>query len=423
MSRRPRIAFIAGLAPYPPPLIGATLRIGSLIRELQEEFEVAFVCLSEVDSQTIRENWKLGRSPACVVAVPRPLPLGRKDALWGSVASCLKAAVVTTIPGQRPRMFDWAWSPEFIAELRRVLRELNIDVVWATKIWMAEMARAAGAKHIIVDNDDFQGTLMTEELSRNRWYKRKALHSIQARNLVRYERRLLKRFDAAVICKSEDAALVESSNGARLHVVPNGIDVPDTVNRTNVGSSDMLFVGTLSWPPNIDAVTELVQQTLPLVRREVPTARLIVAGRGPVPDDVRSLFAADAAELHESPLSLEEFYSRTAISVAPLATGGGTSIKVLESLAHAIPTVASSVAARGLGLVDGKHLRIADTVDEFATACIRLLRHPDEAAALGLAGREEVMRRFSWKTAGVSARDAVRRLLSGVPPNGTFRHI
>ena len=412
MSRRPRIAFIAGLAPYPRPLIGSTLRIAHLIRELHEEFDIAFVCQSDVDSQTILENWELGRSLARVVAVPRPKRPPSEDALWGSIASCLKATVLTSMSGQRPRMFDWAWSPEFIGELERVLRELKIDVVWATRIWMAEMARAAGAKHIIVDVDDFQGVLMTEDLSRSGWFKRKPLHSIQARNLVRYEKRLLDRFDAAVICKSEDAHLVESSNGSRLHIVPNGIDVPDSVNRINASSSDMLFVGTLSWGPNIEAITQLVRHTLPFVRRHVPNARLIVAGRSPTPDEVRSLFSAEGTELHESPLSLGELYSRAAISVAPLLTGGGTSIKVLESLAYGVPTVASAVAARGLGFEDGKHLRITDTADTFAMTCVHLLLHPDEAAPLGRDGREEVMRRFSWRTAGVSARDAVRRLIS-----------
>jgi glycosyltransferase involved in cell wall biosynthesis len=411
MSRRPLIAFLAGLAPYPPPLIGSSLRISRLIRELHAEFDIALLCLSDVETDTITENWELGKQLKRIVAVPRPEPLGKRDAIWGSLASSAMATIVTSVPGQRPRLFDWAWSERLVAATRQTLRELNVEGVWATRFWTAEMARAAGAKRIIVDIDDFQGGAMVRELAESPPYKRKMLHVVQAANLVRYERRLLKRFSAVAICKQEDAALLETNAPERIHVVPNGVDLPVSVDRSRVNSGELLFVGTLSWEPNIEAMRQLVEAILPAVRESFPGATLTVAGRSPTPDHVRALLSQPHVALHESPVSLDEFYTRAAIGVAPLLRGGGTSIKVLESLAYALPTVASPVAARGLGLEDGKHLLIADSSREFAAAILHLLNEPTKARALGDAGRREVLRRFSWQAAGESARAAMRSVL------------
>jgi len=411
MSRRPRIAYLPGLAPYPPPLIGPSLRISRLIRELLEEFDVALLCPADVDSVTITENWELGKRLLRIVTIPRPQPLGRRDALWGSVASTAKAAAITSLPGQRPRMFDWAWSEELIHATRQALSELDIDAVWAYKIWSAEMARAAGAKRIIADIDDLQGEAMVKELADGPPFKRKVLHQIQARNLVRYERRLLQRYSAVAICKQDDAALIEADRPERIHVVPNGADIPDVVDRSRVSPAELLFVGTLSWDPNIEAMRQLVEQILPAIQETFSGARLTVAGRSPTPDEVRALLSRPSVELHESPISLTEFYSRATLGVAPLLRGGGTSIKTLESLAYALPTVVTPVAARGTGLEDGKHLLVASSNREFAAACVRLLNNPAEARALGDAGRQEVLRRFSWQAAGARARAAVHSVL------------
>jgi len=388
------------------------IRIARLVRELNEQFDIAFVCPADVQSDDLVEHWDVGKRLTRVITVPMVRMPAEQDAWWGSTFSCLSAAIVTSFPGQRPRMLDVAWSGQMIDATRHLLREFDVKAVWATRSWTAEMARAAGAKRIIVDVDDFQGAIVLKELDESPSYKRKALHRIQAKNLIRYERHLLDRYHAVAICKEEDAAFLDASAPERIHVVPNGVDIPETIDRSRFNPHELLFVGALSWPPNVEALRYLVEQILPVIRLEFPAATLTVAGRGPVPDDVRSLLAQPNVDVHESPLSLADYYSRAGIAVAPLERGGGTSIKVLEGLAYGLPTVATPAAVRGLALEHEKQLLVASSPREFAAACIRLLNHPAEAQALGEAGRREVTRRYSWQAAGVRARAAVDRVIS-----------
>jgi len=413
MRSRPVVVFLTDIVPYPPPLIGSMLRVGRLARELSQEFDVAVVCQSEYDSQTLASNWKIEHSSFPIVSVPKPVRDPARDALWGSPTSVVESTLLTLVPDRAPRVFDSAWSDVFVEEIRRLLSRVPDAVVWAHKSFVAEMARAAGAKRILVDIDDFQGALMMEQLANSDFYVRKPFHQLQARHLVRYERDLPRRFSSAAVSKPEDLERLERGRDrqSRIHVVPNGVDVPDVVDRDRTRPCELLFVGALRWEPNIEGLTSFVTDVFPQIRRDLPTARLVVAGRGPAPDTLARLLDRPEIELHESPASLTDFYARAAISVSMLLTGGGTSLKTIESLAYAIPTVATSVAARGLGMQHGRDLLIADSPAEFAQECIRLLQQPAEARILGLNGRQEVIKRLSWKTIGVQARSAVRELV------------
>jgi glycosyltransferase involved in cell wall biosynthesis len=74
------------------------------------------------------------------------------------------------------------------------------------------------------------------------------------------------------------------------------------------------------------------------------------------------------------------------VSVVPLRFGGGTRIKILEALAHGVPVVSTSAGAEGLGLRHGEHALIADTADDLAAACVRLLLDREEGARLAAQG-------------------------------------
>ena len=408
--RRPRVAFLTSHAPYPPPLIGAQIRVHQLIRALSTDVDIVLVVLESSDKAPSDIEWDLRPQMTRILSVPRPDRSIVPDPLWGPWTAVGRATVQCLVPGKRPPFFNSLWSEPLIAQLRSLATEMQIDAAWATRSWMGEMAKAAGIGRIIVDVDDFEGELMVDRLRSGPSYRRKALHEIQAQRLMRYERSLRKKFDALCICKEEDRGLLDEGP-AKVHVVPNGVEIPATPRLRPSQAANILFVGTLWYQPNVESLRYFVTDVLPRIRTELPDATLTVAGRGPVSDELRALLAAAGAELHESPATLDAFYDAAAVSVAPLLAGGGTSIKVLESLAHGVPTVATSTAVRGLGLAPETHLAVADSASDFAAACIGLLREPERARALGRAGREEVARRFSWESAGARARAALQQLV------------
>lgn len=417
-GQRPLVAFFAEVAPYPRPLFGGQIRIDRIIRELLREFDVALVCQSAVGAEELASNWELAARLTRIVTAPRPNRSESGYPEWGSLTASARAALRVAVPGARPALHEVLWSDELVAKARQLFSEHAIDAVWASRTWMAELARQAGGRRIHVDVGDFEGPLMLERVERNSFYRRKPLHWLQAVHLDRYERRLATRYPSVSVCKPEDLARLARRGRTGVYVVPNGIDLPSDARAEGRRPFTMIFVGALWYEPNAEALRWFVKEVLPGIRRVVPEASFIVAGRGPLSDGLPELLNAPGIEVHESPETLDHLYARASLSVAPLLTGGGTSIKVLESLAYGLPTVAAPVAARGLGLEAGRHLAIAASAREFASACADLLQNPQRAGEMANAGRMEVARRFTWEKTGATARDAVRNLVGQAKRQG-----
>jgi glycosyltransferase involved in cell wall biosynthesis len=151
----------------------------------------------------------------------------------------------------------------------------------------------------------------------------------------------------------------------------------------------LLFVGSLTYEPNVDALERFVADVLPAVRRAVPEAVLRIVGQGREPR-VERLATVEGVELVGEVSSVSPELARAAVSVVPLRFGGGTRIKILEALAHGVPVVSTTAGAEGLGVVHDEHALIADTPEQLTAACVRLLLDPDEGRRLAARGAELV---------------------------------
>jgi glycosyltransferase involved in cell wall biosynthesis len=135
---------------------------------------------------------------------------------------------------------------------------------------------------------------------------------------------------------------------------------------------DMLFVGGFRHPPNEQAVLWFVAQVLPLVRRRIDGARLLVVGSHPSP---RLLALAGPHIVVRADISAAELcrqYALARVVVAPLRCGAGVKLKVVEALREGVPLVTTSVGAQGMPELERVASVAADAAD-FADEVVRLL--------------------------------------------------
>ena len=93
---------------------------------------------------------------------------------------------------------------------------------------------------------------------------------------------------------------------------------------------------------------------------------------------------------------VREFTQKAAVSIAPIFSGGGTRIKILEAWAYGIPVVSTTVGCEGLGAVDGQTLMIADTPELFARRCVEMILHPDMSRDLSERAFTYAKSHFAW---------------------------
>ncbi len=163
-------------------------------------------------------------------------------------------------------------------------------------------------------------------------------------------------------------------------------------------AADLLFVGGFRHPPNEDAVQWCAREILPLVREQVPSARLIVVGGNP-PSAVQAL-ASDAVVLCGR-LRDEELgaaYRSARVTVVPLRWGAGVKGKLVEALAWGVPVVTTPVGAEGINGIEGA-AEIAAEPRAFAAEVLRMIRDDGAWRARRRAGLDLVAREFSVERA------------------------
>jgi glycosyltransferase involved in cell wall biosynthesis len=226
--------------------------------------------------------------------------------------------------------------------------------------------------------------------------------------LAREERARADRVDTVVVTSDRERELLGRVD-TPVRVVPNTVAAGPRVVPSR-SRPLLLFVGSLDYGSNIDAVRWLVSEILPAVRRLRPETRLRIVGRNPT-DEVRGL-VGDGVELVADAPSLDEHYAEARAVVAPIRLGGGTRYKILEALARGSAVISTPTGAEGIELVAGRDVLVAETPDELAAACAALIEDPARADSLGAAGHAAWAARYRPEAAERAVSALVDELLS-----------
>ncbi|MCC7174610.1 MAG: glycosyltransferase [Bryobacterales bacterium] len=220
----------------------------------------------------------------------------------------------------------------------------------------------------------------------------------QARRMFRYERDVCRSCRRVIAVSGADAALMGSLFGlSGVPDIPTGVDVDYFAPPPDVAPvSDLVFLGSMDWLPNIDGVRYFCTAILPLIRRRLPQCSLTIAGRLP-PPEIRSLAEQDPLiRVTGTVKDIRPYLWGSTVSVVPLRIGGGTRLKIYESMAAGVPVVSTGVGAEGLACRNGVDILIEDDPGAFAEACAGLLQDASRRGSIASAAREMVAGSYSW---------------------------
>ena len=225
-------------------------------------------------------------------------------------------------------------------------------------------------------------------------------HSVFGRASLELERDWLPRYSEILAASAEDAARARAiAPESRVSVYPNAI--PSTPLPPAADPSEPQVValsGNFEYHPNRAAVNFFRREVWPYLRTKWP--KLIWRLIGKNPQAVRNFTSGDSRIETTGPVedAICEL-ARARVAVAPLVSGSGTRLKIIEAWAAGVPVVSTSVGAEGLPARDGDSLLVADNGPAFALAVSRLLRSPSLAGTLRKQGRLLVEQQFTWEAA------------------------
>lgn len=306
--------------------------------------------------------------------------------------------------------------PQVAAAIREQLARRSYDLVHVCDIVLAQyFLKEHQHMPLSVDRSrvDLQFQTQQAEFALQGW-KDKLLTAEHLLKLRRFEKRVARRAQMQVLCGPDDEVFVRKhiSQRAPLQVIANGVDLeyfkagrePTPL----AAQPTVLFCGAMDYMPNVDALRWFFGGIYQRLRERVPNLEVLIVGKAPVAE-VRAYGELPGVTVTGGVEDVRPYYRRSWLQVVPLRIGGGTRLKIVESLAIGTPVVSTSIGAQGLGLEHGENILLADTQEAFASEVVRLLQSPPLREHLRRSGINTANERFGWGSIGARLCQAYKR--------------
>ena len=383
-----KILFLSPTVPF-PLTDGGRIRVFNLLKQIAAKSDVTLLALETqlTDAEGVAELQQLGIQVHLVPNAPtlprlsfstlanaffkrQPITVARYD--LPAYRQQFKALIATdTFDLVHYEMFHTA---QFRTEtdLPSVLSQQNVD----SAIWRRLCSETT--------NPFYKFAYWTQQLA-----------------FQRYERVLSPKFDAVTCTSDIDAAVFQRHCAAdSIEIIPNGVDVahyqPDF---SAEAPAHLIYIGSMDWYPNEDAVAFFASEVLPRIQEKVPDVQFSIVGGNPSAR-VQRLAEREGVVVTGRVPEIKPYFAEATVFVVPLRIGSGTRLKILEALAMGKAIVSTSVGAEGLNLKDGEEIFIADEPIAFADAVTRLLTEVSLRRRIGKNGRARVEQDYDWRRIG-----------------------
>ena len=289
-------------------------------------------------------------------------------------------------------------SEAFAAKLRGILEKESFDIVHVESIFLTPyvplirkysdakiILRAHNVEHLI-----WRQVAQSCTNSLKRWYLKHLSLTLRA-----YELEHMNDYDG-VVCITKNDAEVFRQAGCRKPVVsiPFGID-PGEVPSVEVEPDSLFHIGAMDWLPNQESIRWLLEEVWPMVHREVPQAKLYLAGRK-MPSQWMNATIEGVSVIGEVPDAMY-FIGSKKINVVPLLSGSGIRVKIIEAMSIGKTVITTTVGAQGIDYTDGENILIADTPEQFARQIKRCLDDDAFCSRVGEAAAQLVADQYDRK--------------------------
>jgi glycosyltransferase involved in cell wall biosynthesis len=401
-----RILFLSRWFPFPHDN-GAKVRVFNIIKAIAKKHEVRLISFT---SEPVSDERLAHMRQFCyqVDAVPYRTFQARS----------LKARLGFLSP--IPRSFLDTDNPEFHALVEKAGQEEKFDLVlgsqWDTIPYMLGASSLKATPKLLeeVEISIYRDQYLCEASPMAR------LRKGMMWNKWRYfMAQSLRQINACTVVSEPEIAPIQAClpGFAPIGVIPNGADIERfTGDFGQPQPNTVIYTGAMTYYVNFDAMKFFLGEVWPKVLAQVPDAKLYMCGR------------TDGVAVHELPqynsailvghvADIRPRIAQSWVSVVPERVGGGTRIKVPESMALGTPVVATTRGATGLDLKHGHDILVADKPEAFAQELIRVLKDSALREALSRNGRAAVQAKYDWRVIGQQLDDFMVRVIQAGSTN------
>ena len=299
-------------------------------------------------------------------------------------------AMVMSLFSQQPLTLRFFYSKNLQRRVHKILQKESFDLVVASCSSVAQYIPKSFQPKVmdLIDIDSDKWLQYAQFAS----FPKKQIYQQEAKRMAKYENYLLDTWQRCYVISPQEAQVVNTKN--KLHILVNGVDFDYFQDLYQNAGHNIVFVGTMNYFPNVDAMTFFCNEVWPSVIRQHPQAKLYIVGRDPSPCILElqseNIIVTGAVQ------DIRSYLKKAKLAIAPIRIARGVQNKVLEYIACGLPCIISPQAAEGIDLsgIDSG-MWIEDNAKAFAERVNTCL---EQNLVIAKTRRETFSQKYSWET-------------------------
>jgi|APSaa5957512535_1039671.scaffolds.fasta_scaffold03443_4 polysaccharide biosynthesis protein PslH len=372
-SDEKKVLFVSGRFPFPLHK-GDQLVLFNNIRLVSQKYKVTLITFYDNESE-LENLHKIKKYCEKVVLIKR-------FAIFSYIN------IIFSIFRLEPMQVSYYRSGLFKKKLNLLLSVDRFDLIHVYMLRMAHYVKDIPTPKVIGLIDSMHLNMSRRAL--NETGLKKVIFKYEAWLLKSYEKKCIEWFDRGVVVSRVDKMYINNSD---IKVIPVGVSVQERDNYKH--SKTIIFTGNMGYFPNQDAVKWFIDNCLKLIIKKIPEISFVVVGKNPPQslerlNDNKNIFVKGFVK------SIQCEMQGATISVAPMQSGSGMQIKILESMASSLPVVTTTIGLGDIKAKNGESILVAETAEEFSFKCLLLLTNINQRTAISNSALDYVKKNHSW---------------------------
>ena len=277
----------------------------------------------------------------------------------------------------------------------KIITDIKPNYIYCQLIRTAEYVKNRNEKKIIDFMDCFSLGLKRRAKKSNIFIKN--IINFEYKRVKKYESEIFNYFQSHTIISEFDKQNINHKKNKDIIVVENGIDT-NYFNRNSkkYTTKTIIFVGNMSYKPNVIAAKFICEKIFPLVKQKEKNTKVIIAGSNPNNEVKKLSRLNENIKITGFISDIRDAYLKGSVFIAPMFIGSGLQNKLLEAMSMKIPCITTDLANKSLNATK-KEIMIAENEEEFAEKCIELFNNKEKTLNLIENGYKFVKSKYDWK--------------------------
>lgn len=377
---KPKLVVMLSRFPFPLEK-GDKLRAYQFIKGLSDDYSIYLICTTD---ETVSNESKKELEKYCSeIHIFKLTKLG------------LFFQLLTDLFFKKPFQVHYFYRSSINKSIQGLLERIKPDHILCQLIRVSEYVKHYHHCKKTLDYMDVLSVGMKRRVTVEKWYKR-WFFKLEFERVRNYERSVFDYFENKLIISDQDQKLIPHPRNNEIKIVSNGISDLFFEELEVEKEFDLVFVGNLSYAPNVEAAEFLANEILPELHRRGFKLNLLISGASP---DKRVLkLESEYVKISGWVEDIRLSYLKGRLFVAPLFIGTGQQNKVLEAMALGIPCLTSSLVFRGLNQFSTQNILLADSFEGFVEKISFVCNNFEYLDVLSINAKLEIKENYKWTT-------------------------